>query len=91
MTALTNTEICTKPTGALIKVVRERHGFTQVQCAVIAGCAPRTWQRYETKDRSMDLGAWWCFLIRIAEIVPSQLPPIPKRIRAGAMVYVAAV
>ena len=82
---LTPTQICTKPAGDLIAAVRERHGYTQLQCSYIVGCAVRTWQRYETKG-GMEIGVWWCFLLRISEIMPSQLPPIPPRQRAGVMV-----
>ena len=82
---LTDTQICTKPDGALIAAVRERHGYTQLQCSYIVGCAVRTWQRYETKG-GMEIGGWWCFLLRISEIMPSQLPPIPPRQRAGVTV-----
>ena len=90
MPPLTPDQLITKPPGSLIRQIRDRHGFTQVQCAWIVGCTPRTWQRYETRDASMDLGVWWCFLLRIAEIRASQLPPIPPRQRMGAMVYLAS-
>lgn len=90
MPPLTPDQLITKPRGGLVRQIRDRHGFTQVQCAWIVGCTARTWQRYETRDASMDLGVWWCFLLRIAEILPSQLPPIPPRQRMGAMVYLAS-
>lgn len=87
MNPLTIEQICKRPEGALVEAVRERHGFTQAQCAAIVGCSVRTWQRYEEKG-DMPLGVWWCFLLRIAEILPSDLPPIPPRQRAGVMVHV---
>lgn len=87
MTPLTIDQICRKPDGALVAAVRERHGFTQAQCAAIVGCYVRTWQRYEEKG-GMQMGVWWCFLLRIAEILPSDLPSIPPRQRAGVMVHV---
>ena len=89
MNPLTPDQICTKPPADLVRAVRERHGYTQVQCAYIVGCYPRTWQRYEQRDGAMDLAIWWCFLLRIAEITPAQLPPIPPRQRAGVMVHLA--
>ena len=89
MPPLTPAQLHTKPPASLVRAIRDRHGFTQVQCAYIVGCTPRTWQRYETRDASMDLGIWWCFLLRIAEILPSQLPPIPPRQRMGAMAHLA--
>lgn len=88
MLPLTPDRLIAKPPADLVRAVRERHGYTQAQCAWIVGCKPRTWQRYEQRDGAMDLGIWWCFLLRIAEIMPDQLPPIPPRQRAGAMVYV---
>jgi len=88
MLPLTIEHICKKPEGALVADVRERHGFTQKQCALIVGCSTRTWQRYETRDVSMDLGVWWCFLLRICEILPQDLPPLPPRQRAGVYVSV---
>lgn len=34
----------------------------------------------------MPLASWWCFLLRISEITPVMLPPIPARQRLGVMV-----
>ena len=46
----------------------------------------KSWiQRIESKG-GMEIGVWWCFLLRISEIMPSQLPPIPPRQRAGVTV-----
>lgn len=87
MLPLTDSQICNKPPPELVKAVRDRHGFTQLQCCIIVGCSIRTWQRYELKG-GMEIGVWWCFLLRIAEVLPSQLPPIPQRSRAGIMVHI---
>lgn len=87
MKPLATEQICQKPPAALVAAVRERHGFTQNQCAAIVGGTARTWQRYE-QTGGMPVGVWWCFLLRISEILPSQLPPIPPRQRAGVMVHV---
>lgn len=78
---LTHTQINTRPSGALVAQVRERTGYTQLQCASIVATLPRTWQRYEALDESMPLVTWWCFLLRIEEIQLSQLPPVPPRHR----------
>lgn len=65
--------------------IRERHGYTQAQCADIIGCSERTWQRYEASGR-MPRADWWCFLLRIGEVTLGQLPPIPPRSRGGIMI-----
>lgn len=84
---LTSEQIHTRPPAALVAAVRERHGFTQLQCAYIVAVTSRTWITYETKDGAMPLTAWWLFLLRISEINESHLLPIPPRQRAGAMIH----
>ena len=81
---LTDTQICTRPAASLVASIRARHGYTQLQCSYIVGCAVRTWQRYETKG-GMEIGVWWCFLLRIGEIREPHLPNIPPRQRASAV------
>jgi len=82
----TPTQICTRPAASLVASIRARHGYTQLQCAYIAGVKERTWQTFESIDQRMPLPTWWLWLLRIGEITPSQLPPIPPRQRFGAMV-----
>ena len=82
-------QIQARPTGSLVSAVRQRHGFTQLQCAYVSAVSARAWQGYEAKDGSMPLPTWWLFLLRIGEILPSQLPPIPPRQRVGGMIGLA--
>lgn len=86
MLPLTSTQIHTRPASALVAAIRDRHGFTQVQCAYIVACTTRSWAIYESRDGSMPLATWWLFLLRIGEIHEGHLLPIPPRQRAGAMV-----
>lgn len=87
MLPLTSTQIHTRPASALVAAIRDRHGFTQVQCAYIVACTARSWAIYESRDGSMPLAAWWLFLLRIGEIHEGHLLPIPPRKRAGVMVH----
>lgn len=84
---LTPTQIHTRPPAALVAAVREHHGLTQLQCAGIVGVTRRAWIGYETTNQAIPLGLWWLFLLRIGEIREADLPNIPPRQRAGAMVH----
>lgn len=83
---LTPTQIHTRPPGALVAAIRERHGLTQLQCARAVGVDPRSWQGYEAKDGAMPMPVWWLFLLRVQEIRFKNLPPIPARQRVAASV-----
>lgn len=85
---LTPHDIHTRPPAALVAAVRERHGFTQLQCAAIVAVTSRSWITYETSDGKMPLSTWWLFLLRIGEIHEGHLLPIPPRQRAGAMIHI---
>ena len=87
MLPLTSTQIHTRPPAALVAAIRDRHGFTQVQCAYIVACTARSWAIYESRDGSMPLAAWWLFLLRIGEIREPHLPNIPPRQRASAVIH----
>lgn len=87
MRPLTTAQINTRPPAALVAAVRDRHGFTQLQCAYIVGVTARAWRGYEAKDHSMPITAWWLFLLRIGEIHEGHLLPIPPRQRAGVMIH----
>lgn len=87
MPPLTPHDIHTRPPAALVAAVRERHGFTQLQCAAIVAVTTRSWITYETSDGKMPLSTWWLFLLRIGEIHEGHLLPIPPRQRAGAMIH----
>lgn len=87
MLPLTEIQIISKPAGNLVVAVRERHGFTQLQCAAIVAVTTRSWITYETSDGKMPLSTWWLFLLRIGEIHEGHLLPIPPRQRAGAMIH----
>lgn len=84
---LTSHDIHTRPPAALVAAVRERHGYTQLQCASIVACTDRAWRGYESKDGTMPLTVWWLFLLRIKEINEGQLLPIPPRQRSGAVIH----
>lgn len=88
MTPLTPHDIHTRPPAALVAALRERHGFTQFQCAAIVAVTTRSWITYETSDGKMPLSTWWLFLLRIGEIHEGHLLPIPPRQRAGAMIHI---
>lgn len=81
-------DIHTRPPAALVAAVRERHGYTQLQCSMIVACTRRSWISYETKDGAMPKSIWWLFLLRIGEIHEGMLLPIPPRQRAGVMVHI---
>lgn len=87
MLPLTSTQIHTRPASALVAAIRDRHGFTQVQCAYIVACTARSWAIYEARDGAMPLSAWWLFLLRIGEIREPHLPNIPPRQRASAVIH----
>lgn len=87
---LTELEIARQPEPDRIRAIRDRHGYTQAQCAWIVGASERKWQRWETGDSSMPLSAWWLWLLRISEVTPAMLPQMPPRQRGGAMIYVRA-
>lgn len=87
MPTLTHSQIHTRPPAALVSAIRERHGFTQLQCSLIVACTRRSWISYEVTDGKMPIPTWWLFLLRIGEINESHLLPIPPRQRAGAMVH----
>lgn len=86
MIPLTPTQIHTRPPAALVAAIRDHHGLTQTQCAGAVGVDPRSWQGYEAKDGAMPLPVWWLFLLRVQEIKPKDLPPIPARQRVAASV-----
>lgn len=88
MRPLSTQQIHTRPASALVAAIRDRHGFTQVQCAYIVACTARSWAIYESRDGSMPLAAWWLFLLRIGEIREPHLPNIPPRQRASAVLAV---
>lgn len=79
--SLTPTQIHTRPPATLVAAIRDHHGLTQTQCAGSVGVDPRSWQGYEAKDGAMPLHVWWLFLLRVQEIKPKDLPPIPARQR----------
>lgn len=83
---LTPNQIHTRPASALVAAIRDRHGFTQTQCAGAVGVDPRSWQGYEAKDGAMPMPVWWLFLLRVQEIKLKDLPPIPARQRVAASV-----
>ncbi len=86
MLPLTSTQIHTRPASALVAAIRDRHGFTQTQCAGAVGVDPRSWQGYEAKDGAMPMQVWWLFLLRVQEIRFKDLPHIPGRQRVAASV-----
>ena len=77
----------TRPPASLIRATRERHGLTQAQAAAAVAGSARQWQKWEATDGMMPLGLWWLFLLRLGEIDPSSLPPVPPRQRFGAVAH----
>lgn len=52
------------PTPAAIREARVSAGLTQSQAAEMTRVALRTWQQWESGDRTMSLTAWDLFRIR---------------------------
>lgn len=81
---MTPKQITGRPTAAQVTTLRQHHGYTQLQCATLVCATARTWQKFEATDEAMPLSTWWLFLLRLGEITPADLPPIPGRQRIPA-------